>query len=78
MALTIDVGDRFPDVTLHDHDGTARTVSEVAHGQPLFLAFFLLRFASASCCACCRAAFSFCLSSLSCFQPPSEIGLVRT
>ncbi len=40
MALTIDVGDRFPDVTLHDHDGTARTVSEVAHGQPLFLAFF--------------------------------------
>ena len=40
MPLNLDVGDRFPDVTMLDHDGEPRTISEVSHGQPLFVAFF--------------------------------------
>lgn len=40
MALNRNVGDRFPDVTLVDDRGQARTIGEVADGQPLFLAFF--------------------------------------
>ena len=40
MPLNLDVGDQFPDVTLLDHDGIERSISEIAKGQPLFLAFF--------------------------------------
>lgn len=40
MPLNLDVGDRFPDITLPDHDGNPVSISEVAKGQPLFLAFF--------------------------------------
>lgn len=40
MALNRNVGDRFPDVTMVDDRGQARTISEVGDGQPLFLAFF--------------------------------------
>lgn len=40
MPLNLDVGDGFPDVTMLDHDGQSRTISEIAKGQPLFLAFF--------------------------------------
>ena len=40
MSLNLTVGDRFPDVTMTDDRGNDRSVSEVANGQPLFLAFF--------------------------------------
>ncbi len=40
MALNIAVGDAFPDVSMLDHDGESRTISEIARGRPLFLAFF--------------------------------------
>lgn len=40
MPLNLDVGDSFPDVTMLDHDGNSTTISEIAKGQPLFLAFF--------------------------------------
>ncbi len=40
MALNRHVGDRFPDLTMVDDRGQARTIGEVADGQPLFLAFF--------------------------------------
>ncbi len=37
MTLTIEVGDTFPDLELPDHDGIARTLSELAAGDPLVL-----------------------------------------
>ncbi|MEL6980879.1 MAG: hypothetical protein AAFO29_00490 [Actinomycetota bacterium] len=40
MPLNIDVGDRFPDLTMVDDRGQARSIAEVADGRPLFLAFF--------------------------------------
>lgn len=40
MPLNVDVGAQFPDVTMLDHDAKATTISEVAGGRPLFLAFF--------------------------------------
>ena len=40
MPLQYGVGDTFPDVTLRDDRGREVSVSEVAQGQPLFLAFF--------------------------------------
>jgi peroxiredoxin len=40
MALNLDVGDRFPDVMMPNHDGDPVAISEIAKGQPLFLAFF--------------------------------------
>ena len=40
MPLNRTIGDRFPDVTMIDDRGHARAISEVADGQPLFLAFF--------------------------------------
>jgi peroxiredoxin len=40
MPLQLQVGDRFPDVTLPDDRGESRSISEVADGKPLFLAFF--------------------------------------
>lgn len=40
MPLNLSVGDRFPDVTMHDDRGNPRLISEVADEQPLFLAFF--------------------------------------
>ena len=40
MALNIGVGDRFPDVTMVDDRGAARSIGELADGQPLVLAFF--------------------------------------
>lgn len=39
MALNVSEGDSFPDVTMLDHDGNPTTISEIAQGQPLFLAF---------------------------------------
>jgi peroxiredoxin len=40
MPLKLGVGDPFPDMTLRDDRGRHVSVSEVAQGQPLFLAFF--------------------------------------
>lgn len=40
MPLNLGVGDTFPDVTLTDDRGNPRSISEIAKGQPLFLAFF--------------------------------------
>ena len=40
MPLNIGVGDSFPDVSMLDHDGESRSVSEIARGKPLFLTFF--------------------------------------
>ena len=40
MALNLDVGDTFPDITLPDDRGNERPLSEIAKRQPLFLAFF--------------------------------------
>jgi len=40
MPLNLTVGDQFPDVTTTDDRGNARSISEIANGQPLFLAFF--------------------------------------
>jgi len=40
MALNLSVGDPFPDVTVLDHDGNSTTLSELAGGRPLFLAFY--------------------------------------
>lgn len=40
MPLRLEIGDRFPDVTMADHDGTPRSISEIADGTALFLAFF--------------------------------------
>ena len=40
MPLNLGAGDRFPDVTMPDHDGRATAISAVGDGRPLFLAFF--------------------------------------
>lgn len=40
MPLNLEVGDRFPDVTMIDDRAQSRSISEVADGRPLFLAFF--------------------------------------
>ncbi len=40
MPLQLDVGDRFPSVSLPDHSGKTRSIEEVADGKPLLLAFF--------------------------------------
>ena len=40
MPLQLDVGDRFPDVTMLDDRSQPRSIAEVADGRPLFLAFF--------------------------------------
>jgi peroxiredoxin len=40
MALKLKPGDRFPDLALPDHTGEPRSISAVAAGQPLILAFF--------------------------------------
>lgn len=40
MPLELSVGDSFPDVTMPDHDGYPTTISQVADGHPLFLAFY--------------------------------------
>lgn len=40
MPLNLQVGDRFPDVTLPNDRGQRVAISDVAKGQPLFLAFF--------------------------------------
>ena len=40
MPLNIGEGDSFPDVSMLDHDGESRSISEIARGKPLFLAFF--------------------------------------
>ena len=40
MPLNLDVGDRFPDVSLTDDSGTEISISAVANRRPLFLAFF--------------------------------------
>ena len=40
MPLNLNVGDRFPDVTMTDDRGQVRPISDVVDGQPLFLAFF--------------------------------------
>ena len=40
MPLKLSVGDGFPDVTMPDHDANPTTISQVAKGQPLFLAFY--------------------------------------
>ena len=40
VPLNLNVGDRFPDVTMTDDRGQVRPISDVVDGQPLFLAFF--------------------------------------
>ena len=40
MPLNLSVGDPFPDHRMPDHTGTEVSLSEVAQGLPLFLAFF--------------------------------------
>lgn len=40
MPLNLSVGDTFPDLTMVDDRGQARSISEIIDGQPLFLAFF--------------------------------------
>jgi peroxiredoxin len=40
MPLRLEVGDPFPDLTLPDDAGRNVSISEVAQGQPLFLALF--------------------------------------
>ena len=40
MPLKLKPGDRFPDLTLPDHTGESRSISSLADGQPLILAFF--------------------------------------
>lgn len=40
MPLNLNVGDRFPDVTMTDDRGQTRRITDVVDGQPLFLAFF--------------------------------------
>ncbi len=40
MPLKLDVGDIFPDQRLLDDTGAEVSISEVAQGQPLFLALF--------------------------------------
>lgn len=40
MALNLSVGDAFPDVTMLDHDGNPKTISEIGGGRPLFVAFY--------------------------------------
>ena len=40
MPLNLNVGDHFPDHTMTDDSGTTVSVSEIAGGRPLFLAFF--------------------------------------
>jgi hypothetical protein len=40
MPLNLNVGDLFPDATMIDDRGNEVTIGEVAHRQPLFLAFF--------------------------------------
>ena len=42
MALRFDIGDTFPDMTRTDDRGNAVSIRELANGQPLFLAFFML------------------------------------
>lgn len=40
MPLNVQPGDAFPDLSLLDDTGTSVSVSDVAKGQPLFLALF--------------------------------------
>jgi peroxiredoxin len=40
MPLHLSVGDKFPDSTLSDDRGNSISLSEIADGQPLFVAFF--------------------------------------
>jgi len=40
MPLNLSVGDRFPDQSLTDHAGREVSISELADGQPLFVAFY--------------------------------------
>ena len=40
MPLNVSAGDHFPDVTMLDHDANPTTISELAGGRPLFLAFY--------------------------------------
>lgn len=40
MALNLQAGDAFPDHRMLDDTGATVSISEVAGGQPLFLAFY--------------------------------------
>ena len=40
MALNLGIGDRFPDMTRRDDRDQDVSISELAQGRPLFLAFF--------------------------------------
>ena len=40
MPLKYNVGETFPDMALCDDRNREVTISDVAQGQPLFLAFF--------------------------------------
>jgi hypothetical protein len=40
MPLELAVGDTFPDMARTDDRGVETSISEVAEGRPLFLAFF--------------------------------------
>ncbi len=40
MALKLDVGDKFPSLTLVDDQGAQVSIEEVAGGRPLVLAFY--------------------------------------
>jgi peroxiredoxin len=40
MPLRLQVGDAFPDIVLPNDRGQEMSISDVAQGQPLFLAFF--------------------------------------
>jgi peroxiredoxin len=40
MPLNLGIGDRFPDQQMVDDTGAQVSISDVAAGQPLFLAFF--------------------------------------
>lgn len=40
MALNLAVGDTFPDIRRLDDRGDETSISELAQGRPLFLAFF--------------------------------------
>jgi peroxiredoxin len=40
MPLNLNTGDSFPDVKMLDHEGNTAAISEIALGQPLFLAFY--------------------------------------
>ncbi len=40
MPLNLNVGDTFPDQAMIDDTGASVSISEIAGGRPLFLAFF--------------------------------------